>query len=211
MKINEIFYSIQGESTFAGLPCVFIRLTGCNLRCRYCDTKYAYEEGEELNLFDILRIVQKYNCNLVEITGGEPLLQPDTVELSKKMIFENRRVLIETNGTQDISVLPAGVIRIMDIKCPGSGESDKTEWSNISKLKQTDNVKFVVADKTDFDWAEKIVLKYDLTTKTQVLFSPAFGIVKPKELAKWILESGIPVRMQLQAHKYIWEPKERGV
>lgn len=211
MIINEIFYSIQGESTFAGLPCVFIRLTGCNLRCRYCDTKYAYEEGEELTLSDVLKIIRKYNCNLVEITGGEPLLQPDTVEISKKLIYENRRVLIETNGTQDISVLPAEVVRIMDIKCPGSGECDNTDWSNIAKLKPTDNVKFVVTDKTDFDWAEKIVLKYDLTTKTHVLFSPAFGIVKPKELAKWILESGMPVRMQLQAHKYIWDPMERGV
>lgn len=211
MKVNEIFYSIQGESTFAGLPCVFIRLTGCNLRCRYCDTRYAYEEGEERTVEEVLELVRKFNCDLVEITGGEPLLQPETVGLSKQLVEEGRQVLIETNGTLDISVLPPEVLRIMDIKCPGSGESDKMNWKNIDNLKPNDNVKFVISGKEDFEWAEKIVRQFDLIPRAQVLFSPNFGIVEPQNLAKWILHSGLPVRMQLQMHKYIWNPNDRGV
>ena len=211
MKVNEIFYSIQGESTFSGLPCVFVRLTGCNLRCNYCDTRYAYENGAELTISDVLSEVRKFDCFLVEITGGEPLLQAETVELVRKLIAAGNQVLIETNGTMDISVLPEGVIRIMDVKCPGSGEFNKMNQKNIEELNWDDNVKFVISNKDDFDWAEGFVRQFDLISKTNVLFSPCFGEVAPEVLAKWILQSNLPVRMQLQLHKYIWDPNKRGV
>ncbi len=211
LKVNEIFYSIQGESTFAGLPCVFVRLTGCNLRCLYCDTKYAYEEGDEISIKGILGKVEKYNCDLVEITGGEPLIQTQTIELAKALIKDGKKVLVETNGSLDISALEEPLIRIMDIKCPGSKEHEKMNWDNIQDLRQNDNVKFIIADREDFNWAVDKVEKFDLLNKSEVLFSPAFEILNPEKLSKWILECSLPIRLQLQIHKYIWQPSIRGV
>lgn len=211
LKVNEIFYSIQGESTFAGLPCVFVRLSGCNLRCSYCDTRYAYEEGSNLSLDKIQEKVSCYNCDLVEITGGEPLLQNETVELANILVKQGKKVLVETNGTQDISVLKSPIVRILDIKCPGSGESEKMNWENITNLRAGDNVKFVISNRADFDWAVKIVKEYELLLKTETLFSPAFGILKSKILSQWLLEVSLPIRLQLQIHKYIWQASQRGV
>jgi len=211
LKVNEIFYSIQGESTFAGLPCVFIRLTGCNLRCRYCDTQYAYQEGRSMDVELALQEMSKFNCALVEITGGEPLLQKETSELASRLIEQGNQVLVETNGTKNIDVLPEPAIRIMDIKCPGSGESEKTDWENLRRLRSNDNVKFVIASRVDFEWSVQVIKKYQLLSRTVVLFSPTFGILDPGTLAQWILESSLPVRLQLQLHKYIWAPDRRGV
>ncbi len=211
LKVNEIFYSIQGESNFAGLPCLFIRLTGCNLRCRYCDTKYAYQEGEELSLAEIQQKVNQYQCDLIEITGGEPLLQPETIKLANSLIEQGKRVLVETNGTQNIDLLPEPIIRIMDIKCPGSGEFDKIDWNNIDRIRVNDNVKFVISHRKDFDWAVRTVQKYNLLTRSTVLFSPAFGILDPQNLAEWILQVSLPIRVQLQLHKYIWDPNKKGI
>ncbi|MFZ5515234.1 MAG: radical SAM protein [Candidatus Zhuqueibacterota bacterium] len=211
MKINEIFYSIQGESTFAGLPCAFVRLSGCNLRCRYCDTAYAYDEGQEMSVQSVLDEVRHFQCGMVEITGGEPLLQTETSELAQRLLVAGNQVLVETNGSLDISALPAGVSRIVDVKCPGSGESQRMHWPNLQPLNFNDNVKFVVSGKADFDWAVEIVQRYDLTAKTHVLISPCFGIVAPVMLAEWILQTHLPLRMQLQLHKLIWDASQRGV
>jgi len=211
LKVNEIFYSIQGESTFAGLPCVFIRLTGCNLRCRYCDTPYAYEEGKNLSLDEIQERVARYHCDLIEITGGEPLLQPEAVNLSSNLMKQGKTILVETNGTQNIDRLPESAIRIMDIKCPGSGESAKMDWNNIGRLRANDNVKFVISHRDDFDWAVNIVEKYNLLDKAIVLLSPAFGLLHPEVIATWLLKLSIPIRLNLQLHKYIWDPNRRGI
>lgn len=203
LKVNEIFYSIQGESTFAGLPCVFVRLTGCNLRCSYCDTKYAYEEGEFLTVPEIGAQVDRYQCKLVEITGGEPLLQSETAHLAQSLIEQRKQVLVETNGTVSINLLPEPIVRIMDVKCPGSDEHDRMEWNNLDLLRAADNVKFVISHRNDFKWAVKVVEKYDLLNKTNVLFSPAFKVLKPKILAGWLLTRGLPIRLQLQLHNYL--------
>jgi 7-carboxy-7-deazaguanine synthase len=211
LKVNEIFCSIQGESTFAGLPCVFVRLTGCNLRCSFCDTKYAYFEGTDFSINEIIKRVNLFDCNLVEITGGEPLLQKKSVELANQLLREGKQVLVETNGSLDISALNKPIIRILDIKCPGSGESEKTYWKNIPNLHSNDNVKFVITNHKDFYWATGVVKKYDLIKKANVLFSPAFNILDAKKLSKWILDLGLPIRVQLQLHKYIWQPTKRGV
>lgn len=211
MLVNEIFRSIQGESTYAGLPCTFVRLTGCNLRCTWCDTQYAYEQGSSMTVSEILRAVSAYPFDMVEITGGEPLLQEETTLLCKKLLEKNIRVLIETNGSHNIDILPEGVIRIMDIKCPSSGEAEATDWKNMDRLKSTDEIKFVVAYREDFLWALNILKKYRLHEKCIVLFSAVFGKLDPKELAGWILDSGVPARLQLQLHKYIWGESTRGV
>ena len=211
LKVNEIFYSIQGESTYSGLPCVFIRLTGCNLRCKYCDTQYALDEGEGLTLAEIQKRVAYYDCNLIEITGGEPLLQAPVANLSKNLIEQGKTVLIETNGTQNIDQLPDQTIRIMDIKCPGSGESIKMNWENIDRLRADDNVKLVISHREDFDWAISVVKTYNLLNKVNVLFSPAYGILNPEILAEWLLKLSLPIRLNLQIHKYIWHPNRRVV
>jgi 7-carboxy-7-deazaguanine synthase len=211
MKVNEIFYSIQGESTFSGLPCVFVRLTGCNLRCSYCDTKYAYEEGEEKAIDQIIEKVNSYNCNLVQITGGEPLLQADCVKLAATLVQEEKQVLVETNGSLDITVLKEPIVRILDVKCPGSKEQDKMYWDNLLNLRPDDNVKFVISNREDFEWAVNIVKKFELLKKSNVFFSPAFRILNPEILSNWIIEKSLPIRMQLQLHKYIWHPEKRGV
>ena len=203
IKINEIFYSIQGESTYAGLPCVFVRLTGCNLRCRYCDTQYAFEQGVSLSLAEIQQEVFHYDCNLIEITGGEPLLQSRVVDLAKMFIEMKKTVLLETNGTQNIERLPVSVVKIMDIKCPGSGESDQMDWENIDRLTANDNVKFVISHREDFDWSVRIIKKYDLLDRSIVLFSPAYGLLNPEKLTGWMLKLSLPIRLNLQLHKYL--------
>lgn len=211
LRINEIFYSIQGESTFAGEPCVFIRLAGCNLRCDWCDTEYAFSEGREMSFMEILDEVDKYNCRLIEVTGGEPLLQEGVLSLLKLLEDEGRIILLETGGHMDISNVDARVTCIMDIKCPSSGESEKMRWKNIDLLKPLDEVKFVIADRKDYNWAKKIIKKYSLAKRCTMLMSPVFGRISNQELAEWILDDRLNIRLQLQIHKYIWDPQKRGV
>ena len=211
LRVNEIFYSIQGESTFAGLPCVFIRLTYCNLRCSYCDTTYAFYEGQDMRFDEILQRVKSYKCPLVEVTGGEPLIQENVLNLLTLLCDRGYEVLLETGGHIDISEVDFRVKRIMDIKCPSSGESEKVHWANINYLTSNDQVKFVIGDRTDFEFAKTTLQKYQLDQICPVLFSPVFGKLENKTLAEWILESHLPVRMQLQMQKYIWPPNARGV
>jgi len=211
LKVNEIFYSIQGESTYAGLPCVFVRLTYCNLRCNYCDTEYAFYEGQEMSIEQIVQQVTGYRCRLVEVTGGEPLIQPAVYPLLKQLADNGFEVLLETGGHMDISQVDPRVKRIVDVKCPSSGEAKKMHWPNLKVLKADDQVKFVIGDRIDFDYAVNVVEEYKLTERCSVLFSPVFGRLKNMTLAEWILASGLPVRMQIQLHKYIWPPEQRGV
>lgn len=210
-KVAEIFKSIQGESTFAGLPCGFIRMAGCNLRCRYCDTRYAQEGGEEQSADQILDAVSSLGVKLVEVTGGEPLLQKNTPALAELLMRQGHKVLVETNGSLDISVLPQGVVRIMDIKCPSSGESHNVRWENIWCLQDEDQIKFVISDRHDYEWARGIVLERFGMPKNEILFSTVFGEIPPTNLVKWILDDRLPVRFQLQIHKYIWPHDAHGV
>lgn len=211
LRINEIFRSIQGESTRAGLPCTFIRLTGCHLRCIYCDTEHAFYEGSWHSLDDIATRVHEFGCPLVEITGGEPLLQPACGALARKLLDAGYTVLCETSGSLPIDRLPEGVVRIMDLKCPSSGEVERNDWSNIAKLTPRDEVKFVIGNREDFDWSADVIRKYDLASRCQVLISPEFGAMEPRQLAEWILAEAVPARLQLQMHKFIWEPTTIGV
>ncbi|MCX7804565.1 MAG: radical SAM protein [Planctomycetota bacterium] len=211
LKVNEIFGSIQGESSFAGLPCVFVRLTGCNLRCRYCDTKYAYDEGRDMEIGEILRAVGKMGGRLVEITGGEPLLQPATPDLAACLLEAGYKVLAETNGSLPIEALPKGVVRIVDVKCPGSGESRKVRWKNLKLLGPEDEVKFVIGSREDYEWARGVVRQFRLEDRSWPLFSPVHGKLPPSNLAEWILADGLRVRLQLQLHKYIWGADRQGV
>ena len=212
LTINEIFHSIQGESTHAGRPCVFVRLTACDLRCRWCDTPYAFHEGRKMSLDEVVAAVEARNCPVVEITGGEPLLQPDVYPLMQRFLDSGKTVLLETGGHRSIADVPPGVIRIMDVKCPGSGESDHVDWSNIARLTPTDEVKFVIADRVDYEFARDVLRREALETRVAaVLFSPVHGELAPKQLAEWVLEDGLRVRVQLQVHKYIWSPETRGV
>ena len=211
MRVNEIFYSIQGESTYQGRPCTFVRLTGCNLRCRYCDTTYAYEEGEELEIEEVLRRLSAYPCRLVEITGGEPLLQEDVYPLMQGLLVEEYEVLLETNGSLSAARAPEGVVRIIDLKCPDSGESERIYWPNLEELRSTDQIKFVVSSRRDYDWAKDMLAHHMLSDRATVLISPVFGQVSVEDVAGWILEDGVDVRLQPQLHKYIWPPERRGV
>lgn len=211
MQITEIFHSIQGESTYAGLPCTFVRLTGCPLRCRWCDTEYAFTGGQRMTVDEVIERVRSYKTGLVEITGGEPLVQKEVYPLTERLLNLGYTVLIETSGSFDISQLDPRVICIMDVKAPGSGHDHSNYWENMEHLKLEDEVKFVIADRRDFDWACEVIKRYDLPRRATVLFSPAWGICDPKHLAEWILESGVEARMQLQLHKYIWGPDVRGV
>jgi 7-carboxy-7-deazaguanine synthase len=211
LLVHEIYRSLQGESTFAGLPCVFIRLTACHLRCVYCDTPHAFAEGEILTLDEVVARALKLGDSLVEITGGEPLLQPEVYPLMKQLADAGKTVLLETSGAIDIAAVDPRVRVILDIKTPGSGEVDANVWSNVGRLKSTDEVKFVVCDRLDFDWAAGIVLSHRLAERCPVLFSAAFGQLAPTELAGWILTSRLPVRLQLQQHKILWDPSARGV
>jgi 7-carboxy-7-deazaguanine synthase len=211
LVVNEIYPSIQGESTYAGLPCVFVRLTGCNLRCTYCDTEYAFYEGVRKSIDEVTSQVLQYGIPLVEITGGEPLLQRGCATLAKRLLDAGRTVLVETSGALPIDQLPEGTIRIMDLKCPSSGESDKNDWGNIERLQPHDEVKFVVGDRVDYDWARGIMDQHRLASRCQVLFSTVFGKIAPSIVTGWMLDDKLPARFQLQMHKYIWDPLERGV
>ena len=210
-RITEIFFSIQGESTHVGRPCVFVRLTACDLRCRWCDTEYAFTEGKPLSFLEVLNKIRSYDCRLVEITGGEPLLQNETPDLCRALLDEGYEVLVETGGHRDISILPEGVKTILDIKCPGSGEHERNDWDNLARLGPGDEIKFVIANRSDFDWALDIVDTHGLTQKAPVHFSPVFGELPYPELSEWILASGTAVRFQPQIHKHIWGPAARGV
>jgi len=212
LKINEIFYSIQGESTKAGLPCVFVRLTYCNIRCVYCDTEYAFYEGVDRTIEDILVEVESFGCKLVEITGGEPLVQENVHTLMKELCDRGYEVLIETGGSLPIEAIDKRVKVIMDLKTPYSRMEHKNRYENIKHLKPTDEVKFVIGSKEDYQWSKEITERYDLVNKVeQVLFSPVFEKVENIDLANWILEDKLKVRFQLQMHKYIWHPQTRGV
>jgi len=211
LRVNEIFKSIQGESSYAGIPCVFVRLTGCNLRCSYCDTTYAYDEGAEMSVNEILSTIKGYGCKNVCITGGEPLLQSSIIKLIDLLKKSHYKIFVETGGSINIDILPKAVTRIMDIKCPDSGMDKEMDWDNIDRLKSSDEVKFIILSKKDYEWAKRITRKYKLTGRAQILFGVAYGRMKPKTLAGWILKDNLEVRFQLQLQKYIWPNKVRGV
>jgi 7-carboxy-7-deazaguanine synthase len=212
LTINEIFYSSQGESTYAGKPCVFVRLAGCDLRCSWCDTTYAFNEGQKMSIEAVLQQVERYGSPLVEVTGGEPLLQEDVYPLMERLLEDGRTVLLETGGQVDVSRVPGAVIKVMDVKCPGSGESDKMEWANIDRLGSRDQVKFVIQDRADYEFARDIVAQHALDRRcAAVLFSPVHGVLDPRDLSAWILMDHLPVRLQLQLHKHIWGAHVRGV
>lgn len=211
MLVCEIFTSIQGESTYAGALCTFIRMTGCNMRCSYCDTTYAYVEGLELSEEEIINRVRNAGVSLVEITGGEPLLQEGVLPLAERLLNSGYKVLIETNGSQDISYIDRRAVIILDIKTPGSGMSDKNMLSNIEYLKPVDEVKFVITGRGDYVWAKAFMGETSLLGKCTILFSPSFGAIDPKDLAAWIIEDRLEVRLNLQLHKYLYEPDRRGV
>jgi len=211
LLVHEIYRSIQGESTFAGLPCVFVRLAVCDARCSWCDTPHAFNQGSPWAPDAILRHVERYGCPLVEITGGEPLLQDEVLPLMSRLADGGLTVLLETSGAHDVGRVDPRVHVIMDLKCPDSGECAGNRWANLDVLKPTDEVKFVIASRRDFDWAVDVVRRHGLDHRFTVLLSPVFGAVPPAALAAWLLESSLHVRMQLQMHKYIWDPQARGV
>lgn len=211
LYVSEIFHSIQGESTYAGVPCVFVRLAGCNLRCTWCDTTYAFHEGRPMTIEQVLEEVGRYPCRTVELTGGEPLLQRDALPLMAALLGRGYRVLLETSGSLPVEEVPEGVVRVLDVKCPGSGESDRNHWENLDRLRPGDEVKFVVKDRTDYAWAAALVRRLGLHERATVLFSPVHGECDPADLARWILEDGLPVRLQIQMHKVIWPGLLRGV
>lgn len=211
MRVTEIFHSIQGESSYAGQPCVFVRLTGCPLRCTWCDTEYAFYGGTEQPIDEILSKVDSYGCRLVEVTGGEPLAQSDAFPLISTLCGRGYQVLIETSGAIDIASVDRRAHIILDVKCPGSGMTDRMYWPNLNQLTMKDEAKFVLADRKDYDWAREIIAKYELTTRCSVLMSPVFGSLEPRQLAEWVLADRLPVRFQLQLHKWIWAPDMRGV
>lgn len=212
LTVNEIFHSVQGESTRAGEPCVFIRLTACNLRCRWCDTTYAFHEGTKRPVSEVVDQVVAYGSRLVEVTGGEPLLQEGVYELFDRLLAAGRSVLVETGGHMSTERVPPRVITILDVKCPASGEAARMDWSNVERLSPEDEVKFVVQDRGDYEYARDVVHRYDLASRCRaVLLSPVHGVLQPDLLAGWILADRLPVRLQLQIHKYIWHPHTRGV
>ncbi|HZO80920.1 MAG TPA: radical SAM protein [Candidatus Binataceae bacterium] len=212
LRVNEIFFSIQGESTWAGRPCAFLRLTGCNLRCVWCDTEYAFYEGRTMTVEEAAARLLEYGCELVEITGGEPLLQPGVYPLVARLLASGRTVLIETSGASDVSRLDPRVVKVMDLKCPGSGESARNLWRNLEYLTPRDEVKFVIADRADYEWARGVIGEHRLAARVNaVLMGCVFGRLDPARLAGWILADRLPVRMQLQMHKHIWPPQARGV
>ncbi len=211
MKVCEIFRSIQGESSYIGIPCIFVRFTGCNLRCSYCDTKYAYTEGKEMSDIEILNEINKYGINLVEITGGEPLLQKGVASLIQKLLDQGYKVLIETNGSQSIKGIDKRAIVILDVKTPGSGMHNAMDFSNFDELKESDEIKFVITDRRDYEWSKDLIYKFSLNEKCHILLSPAYGIISPEMLAKWMLEDRLEARLNFQLHKYIFGDYRKGV
>jgi len=212
LTINEIFHSIQGESTHAGQLCVFVRLTACDLRCTWCDTPYAFHEGHKMSVDQVVAAVEAFGSPLVEITGGEPLLQDDVYPLMDRLLAAGRTVMLETGGHRPTTRVPASVLKIVDVKCPASGESSRNDWSNLERLEPHDEVKFVIQDRADYDFARDVIARYDLPSKvTAVLMSPVHGVLDPKSLSEWMLSDRLPARLQLQLHKYIWSPTTRGV
>ena len=211
IKINEIYKSIQGESSYSGLPCTFIRLTYCNLRCSYCDTEYAFHDGKDMEISKIIEKVNELNCNLVEVTGGEPLVQDSCINLLDALIKNNNKILLETGGALTIKNVPKNVRIILDIKCPSSNMSDKNLWSNLKLLKPSDEIKFVIGDKKDYLWTKEIIEKYNLTRNFNVLFSPVYNKIEPKSIVDWILKDDLDVRFQIQLHKSIWDAEKKGV
>ena len=212
LTVNEIFHSIQGESTHAGRRCVFVRLTACDLRCSWCDTPYAFDEGRKMSIDEIVVEVDRHGCDMVELTGGEPLLQKDVYPLIERLLAQGRTVLVETGGHLSLARVPAAVHTIMDVKCPGSGQSHTTDWDNLSRLDANDEVKFVIRDRADYEYACDVLARHPVAGRVAaVLFSPVHGVLDPKTLSEWVLDDRLPVRVQLQVHKYIWSPETRGV
>lgn len=212
LTVNEIYQSVQGESTWAGLPCVFVRLTFCDLRCTYCDTEYAFYEGNKMTLKEIEDKVRGFGCPLVEVTGGEPLLQPNCIPLLARLCQAGFTVLLETSGSHDIAPVDERVHRIMDVKTPSSGECARNLYANIDHLTERDEVKFVVGSREDYEWTREKMREHDLASKVRaVLLSPVFGKISPADIVAWMLEDKLPARFQLQMHKFIWEPRARGV
>jgi 7-carboxy-7-deazaguanine synthase len=211
LKVCEIFTSIQGESSYAGRPCTFVRLMGCNLRCSYCDTTFAYDEGIELSEEDILRKIGRTGIGLVEITGGEPLVQREVYPFMKRLIEEGYEVLIETNGSLSIKEIDRRAVVILDIKTPGSGMSERMDYSNLDEIKKDDEVKFVITDRDDYEWTKDIIERFSLTNKSGLLLSPAFGILAPEDLARWMIEDRLRARLNIQLQKYIFGPEKRRV
>jgi 7-carboxy-7-deazaguanine synthase len=211
LKVNEIYFSIQGESTHAGRSCIFIRLTYCNLRCSYCDTEYAFYEGKDMEINEILIEIKTWNCNLVEVTGGEPLFQDKCINLLQELIDSGYEVLLETGGSLSIKNVPKEVKKIIDFKCPSSGMENKNLWSIVNDVMLHDEIKFVIGSRLDFDWVKRKITKYNLDDRCTLLMSPNFGIIEPSQIVEWILKDDLPVRMQIQVHKYIWKPETKGV
>ena len=210
MRVTEIFHSIQGESSHAGRPCAFVRLTGCNLRCRWCDSEYTFTGGEPMSIDDVLQRVRSYGCKLVEVTGGEPLAQRESLDLIRRLCDEGFEVLIETSGSIDVAPVDPRATLILDIKCPGSGEVEKNRWENLKHLKPRDEIKFVIADRADYDWARQVIAERGLGGRT-LLFSPVWGEMELQSLAEWMLADGVPARLQTQLHKHIWGADVKGV
>ena len=212
LTINEIFHSVQGESTYAGQRCVFVRLTACDLRCSWCDTPYAFHEGRKRTLEDVLGEVDRYDCPLVEVTGGEPLLQEAVYPLMESLVAKGKTVLLETGGHRSTTRVPVEVVTILDVKCPGSGESERNCWENLARVRLHDEVKFVIKDRTDYEFAREVIAQQSLAGRVAAIhFSPVHGVLDPKTLSEWVLADRLPARVQLQLHKYIWTPDTRGV
>ena len=211
LQITEIFKSVQGESSFTGLPCVFVRLTGCNLRCQYCDTEYAFYGGKGMTIDETIKVIKEFGLRLVEITGGEPLLQTESLDLMKRLLSLDYKVMLETGGSISIQDVPKEVIKIVDLKCPSSGEMGKNDLKNLFRLAGHDEVKFVIGNREDYEWSRGILEEYKLQDKANILFSPIFDVLSLRLLAEWILEDNLSVRLQTQLHKHIWDKHATGV
>jgi 7-carboxy-7-deazaguanine synthase len=211
MRITEIYASVQGETQYAGLPCTLVRTTGCDLRCGYCDTAYSFYGGRDMTLEEIVAEVGKLGTPLVLLTGGEPMLQREIVALAERLLADGYRVMIETSGAHPVDVLPAEVIRIVDVKTPGSGESHRMRWEVLAGLRRTDAIKFVLADEADYRWAVGVIRGRDLASRAEILLSPVHGQLDPRELVAWMLRDRLPARLNLQIHKYVWGAEAQGV
>jgi 7-carboxy-7-deazaguanine synthase len=212
LTVNEIFYSVQGESSYAGRPCVFVRLTACDLRCSWCDTPYAFHEGTKRQLDEVLDEVDRFECSLVEVTGGEPLLQEGVYPLMQGLLERGKTVLLETGGHRSTERVPERVVTVIDVKCPGSGEQEKMQWENLDRLRSHDEVKFVVRDRVDYEYARDVIGRHRLAHRAAAVhLSPVHGVLNPRTLSEWVLADNLPVRVQLQLHKYIWDAHTRGV